>query len=105
MLILSASLSVFLLSLRLIQGFLTKNKDTLFVDLILMMQASPMQFVRDHGWAAIEVSEGQQRAPPTVGAIFRTQVQALMAALRACQPHYIRCIKPNHRYETQPLIS
>lgn len=34
--------------------------------------------------------------PPTVGAIFRTQVNQLMAALKACQPHYIRCIKPNH---------
>ena len=55
-----------------------------------------MQFVRDHGWSGIEVSEGQKKRPPTVGAIFRSQVGALMSALKACQPHYIRCIKPNH---------
>lgn len=29
----------------------------------------------------------------SVGSIFRSQVQALMTALKACQPHYIRCIK------------
>ena len=33
---------------------------------------------------------------PSVGSVFRSQVQALMTALKACQPHYIRCIKPNH---------
>jgi hypothetical protein len=77
-------------------GFLTKNKDQLFDDLIVVMQSSPCQFVRDHGWSAIEVSEGQKKRPPTIGAIFRQQVHALMTALQACQPHYIRCIKPNN---------
>lgn len=42
------------------ENFLTKNKDTLFDDLICVMQSSPMQFVRDHGWSQIEVSEGER---------------------------------------------
>jgi hypothetical protein len=37
-------------------------QDTLFDDLILVMQSSPMQFVRDHGWSAIEISEGSVEA-------------------------------------------
>jgi len=77
-------------------GFMTKNKDTLFDDLIQVMQASPLQFVKDHGWADIPISEGQKKRPPTVGAIFRSQVNDLVKALKSCQPHYIRCIKPNH---------
>ena len=39
--------------------------DTLFDDLIVVMQSSPAQFVRDHGWAAIEVTEGQKKKPPS----------------------------------------
>eukprot|EP00887_Chlorella_sp_A99_P002927 scaffold24.g2927.t1 len=31
----------------------------------------------------------------SVGARFRRQLQGLMATLGQCQPHYIRCIKPN----------
>lgn len=78
-------------------GFLTKNKDTLFDDLIVVMQSSPCNFIRDHGWSALEVSDAQKKKPPTVGAVFKTQVEALMKALKACVPHYIRCIKPNHQ--------
>lgn len=41
------------------------RSDTLFDDLIVVMQSSPAQFVRDHGWAAIEVTEGQKKKPPS----------------------------------------
>lgn len=76
-------------------GFLTKNKDLLFDDLTLTMQASPHQFVKDHGWFDIKVADGQKKRPVTVGFQFKQQVQLLMGALMACVPHYIRCIKPN----------
>jgi myosin-1 len=78
------------------ENFLTKNKDTLFDDLILVIQSSPLAFVRDHGWASLEVQEGQKKRPITVGAQFNQQVNLLMKALKACVPHYIRCIKPNN---------
>jgi myosin-1 len=77
------------------EGFLEKNKDTLFDDLIEMIQQSPNRFVRDHGWAAIVVEKGQKKRPPTVGSTFKKQVGSLMTALTSCVPHYIRCIKPN----------
>lgn len=41
------------------------------------------------------MSEGQKKKPITVGAAFGSQVGQLMKALRACVPHYVRCIKPN----------
>lgn len=32
----------------------------------------------------------------TVSKAFRGQLQRLMATLRATEPHYIKCIKPNN---------
>jgi len=76
-------------------NFLVKNKDTLFDDLKVAIKASPCRFVKDHGWAEMEIVEGQKKRPVTVGYQFRQQVTLLMTALKACVPHYIRCIKPN----------
>jgi len=78
------------------EGFLTKNKDTLFDDLVIAVKSSKCKFVKDHGWADIEIVEGQKKRPPTVGSMFKGQVTRLMDALRSCVPHYIRCIKPNN---------
>lgn len=77
------------------EGFCVKNKDTLFADMILLMQSSQEGFVQAQGWKDIKVSKGQKKRPPTVGRQFRIQVNKLMKALQACTPHYIRCIKPN----------
>lgn len=82
-------------------GFLTKNKDTLFDDLTMVMQSSPLPFVRMTGWMDIKIEDGQKKRPITVGTQFKQQVGALMTALRACTPHYIRCIKPNHQKTPQ----
>lgn len=77
-------------------GFTIKNKDTLFSDLVVVLQQSPYGLSNDHGWRLIDTSPGQSARPPTVGKVFNQQVQALMKALMACVPHYVRCIKPNH---------
>ena len=77
-------------------GFTIKNKDTLFDDLVVALQRSPCSFVDYHGWRQIDTSASQKARPPTVGRVFKEHVRSLMAALMACQPHYIRCIKPNH---------
>jgi myosin-1 len=77
------------------EGFLEKNKDILFDDLIEMIQKSPNRFVKDHGWSSIVIEQGQKKRPPTVGSTFKKQVNSLVQALTSCVPHYIRCIKPN----------
>jgi myosin-1 len=78
-------------------GFTIKNKDTLFSDLVVILQHSPYGFSQDHGWKAIDTNPGQSARPPTVGKVFNQQVQSLMKALMSCVPHYVRCIKPNHQ--------
>jgi len=43
----------------------------------------------------------QQR---TVGAIFKQQLGLAMAHIRASQPHYVRCIKPNDQNRSDTLV-
>lgn len=38
----------------------------------------------------------QMSSTVTVSKAFRGQLQKLMATLRATEPHYIKCIKPNN---------
>jgi len=38
-----------------------------------------------------------QLRPPTVSSQFRKQLSSLIDKLDACEPHYIRCIKPNDK--------
>lgn len=38
----------------------------------------------------------QMSSTVTVSKAFRGQLQNLMATLRATEPHYIKCIKPNN---------
>lgn len=78
-----------------VTGFLDKNRDTLFDDLVELVQKSSLLFVKNHKWNDIVVQRGQKKRPPTVGQTFKKQVSTLMSALTACVPHYIRCIKPN----------
>ncbi len=76
-----------------VEGFCDKNKDTLFNDIVEVMQASQNAFL-----AALfpeDTTATQHKRPTTSGFKIKTSAQALMAALSQCAPHYIRCIKPN----------
>jgi hypothetical protein len=44
-------------------GFLLKNKDTLFDDLVELLQRSPAAIVRDHGWLDIPLARAQLIGP------------------------------------------
>lgn len=74
-------------------GFLDKNKDTFTRDVKTLLLSSKWPMVRDL------VPEGEDKAdkkrPVMAGTRFQTEVAQLMKALYSCQPHYIRCIKPN----------
>jgi hypothetical protein len=39
--------------------------------------------------------DDSRKAPTTFGHKIYTQAQELVKKLRACEPHYVRCIKPN----------
>ncbi len=38
---------------------------------------------------------GVGKKPPSITSQFKRQMSELMASLKACTPHYVRCIKPN----------
>eukprot|EP01113_Clastostelium_recurvatum_P018679 TRINITY_DN2199_c0_g3_i1.p1 TRINITY_DN2199_c0_g3~~TRINITY_DN2199_c0_g3_i1.p1 ORF type:complete len:1027 (-),score=334.99 TRINITY_DN2199_c0_g3_i1:84-2738(-) len=78
-----------------VAGFLDKNKDTLFVDLIAAMQTSPLPMMGEM-FPEVRSADNKKR-PETAGTQFRTAVNALIATLLSCSPHYIRCIKSNDK--------
>jgi len=77
-------------------GFIEKNKDTLFNDLLMLMAGSKLKLVQE--LFEDERSDAEKRKrPPTAGTQFKKQVQTLVDTLRSAEPHYVRCVKPNSR--------
>ncbi|DBB00655.1 hypothetical protein WJX82_006589 [Trebouxia sp. C0006] len=90
-----------------------KNKDFVIAEHAALLKASGFQFARDL-FDETDSIDSAAVAPPSrtarggksayklnsVGARFRKQLHGLMGTLNQCQPHYIRCIKPNP--ESQP---
>ncbi|XP_044139382.1 LOW QUALITY PROTEIN: unconventional myosin-Vb, partial [Bufo gargarizans] len=96
-------------------GFLEKNRDTIYEEQINILKASKYQLVadlfQDDKNASAPISSGKSKinvrpAKPaiksankehkkTVGHQFRNSLQLLMETLNATTPHYVRCIKPN----------
>ncbi|XP_071009215.1 unconventional myosin-Vb isoform X2 [Oncorhynchus clarkii lewisi] len=103
-------------------GFLEKNRDTVYEEHINILKASKFQLVADlfqdtnkDGSSSTSSSSKSSRinvrsAKPTpkvpnkehrktVGHQFRSSLQLLMETLNATTPHYVRCIKPNDEKE------
>ncbi|KAM3619892.1 uncharacterized protein V6R79_015415 [Siganus canaliculatus] len=88
-------------------GFLDKNRDTVFEELINILRASQSELVAElfqqQGNASSSVANGSVRSGKratrehklTVGFQFRQSLQMLMDTLNSTTPHYVRCIKPN----------
>ncbi|XP_073798784.1 unconventional myosin-Vc isoform X1 [Danio rerio] len=92
------------------KGFLEKNRDTLYEELVDIMRASQFALLAgffkeeeaDSGHKIIKVTPAQPRVKAsnkqlrsTVGDKFRSSLYLLMETLNATTPHYVRCIKPN----------
>ncbi|KAJ3300326.1 Unconventional myosin-Ie [Borealophlyctis nickersoniae] len=67
-------------------GFTEANKDTLFKDLVYLMQSTTKPFIRN--LFPEEVDESDRKRPTTVSHKIKNQCQELVATL-------MRCIKPN----------
>uniref|UniRef100_A0A3Q1FFD4 Unconventional myosin-VIIb-like n=1 Tax=Acanthochromis polyacanthus TaxID=80966 RepID=A0A3Q1FFD4_9TELE len=90
------------------EGFLEKNRDTLSLDLIQLVETSGNKLLKQAFHNELSTgsntikskgehhhsSDNKKRVPTLVGQ-FRQSLDALMKALTACQPYFIRCIKPN----------
>ncbi|XP_054644511.1 unconventional myosin-Vb isoform X3 [Dunckerocampus dactyliophorus] len=87
-------------------GFLDKNRDTIFEELVNVLKASQSELVAElfqQQGNKPSVANGSVRSGRrahrehklTVGFQFRQSLQLLMDTLNSTTPHYVRCIKPN----------
>ena len=74
-------------------GFLEKNRDTLNVDLLEMLQRSKNPLLNTLYPPDLKLTTTERKA--SLGAQFTGQLDKLMRQLYRTEPHYIRCIKPN----------
>ncbi|XP_011605937.2 unconventional myosin-Vc [Takifugu rubripes] len=94
------------------KGFLEKNRDTLYEELVEIMRASEFPFLADFfqeeeqrntvNGRGVKVRPARPGVKPSnrqlktsVGDKFRSSLSLLMVTLNATTPHYVRCIKPN----------
>uniref|UniRef100_A0A668AJV5 Unconventional myosin-Vb n=1 Tax=Myripristis murdjan TaxID=586833 RepID=A0A668AJV5_9TELE len=91
------------------EGFLEKNRDTVYEEQINILKASKFQLVadlfqekQDGSSSSSSTSTKSARFPTkTTGRpwdtrlAFRSSLHLLMETLNATTPHYVRCIKPN----------
>uniref|UniRef100_UPI00398ED907 unconventional myosin-Va-like n=1 Tax=Pristiophorus japonicus TaxID=55135 RepID=UPI00398ED907 len=95
------------------EGFLEKNRDTVYEEPINILKASKSELITElfHGKEAVSAGRGQisnvtlkslRKTLPatsehkkTVGYQFRASLHLLMEALNSTTPHYVRCLKPN----------
>nr|XP_046231871.1 unconventional myosin-Vb isoform X3 [Scatophagus argus] len=94
------------------EGFLEKNRDTVYEEQINILKASQFQLVADlfhekddaasskSSRVNVRPAKSTPKAPnkehrKTVGHQFRSSLHLLMETLNATTPHYVRCIKPN----------
>jgi myosin heavy subunit len=91
-----------------VTGFLEKNRDSMSNTVQEAMQSSSNRlvaglFVLDDtpasgpGSPAPAPGRGKAAAKATLGGQFRNQLIGLVSNLRLTEPHFIRCVKPNHQ--------
>jgi len=76
-----------------VDGFVERNKDVFYSDLIELMQSSQNNLVRKLFPDVID--KDNKRRPITAGSKIKTQANELVKSLMMCSPSYIRTIKPN----------
>ncbi|XP_038672457.1 unconventional myosin-VIIa-like isoform X3 [Scyliorhinus canicula] len=102
------------------KGFLDKNRDHLSSSIIQVVQSSKNKFLKQIFQTSFGSASGKpqiqrqslrkgsitttdsHRLHPTISRQFKQSLDNLMKTLKACQPYFIRCIKPNEF--KKPLI-
>ncbi|CAL1540128.1 unnamed protein product [Lymnaea stagnalis] len=77
------------------KGFLEKNRDTFSADLVQLIQGSKSQFINTLFNTDITMGTDTRKKTPTLASQFKKSLEQLMGTLSACQPFFVRCIKPN----------
>ncbi|GKV00835.1 hypothetical protein SLEP1_g13455 [Rubroshorea leprosula] len=75
--------------------FLDKNKDYVVAEHQALLTASECPFVASV-FPPLPIESSKSSKFSSIGSRFKLQLQALLETLSATEPHYIRCVKPNH---------
>ncbi|KAG7204040.1 hypothetical protein KM043_001899 [Ampulex compressa] len=78
-----------------INGFLDKNKDTLFQDFKRLLYNSSNPVISKMWPEGAQNILQTTKRPLTAGTLFRSSMVALAKNLTSKEPFYVRCIKPN----------
>ncbi|XP_032822057.1 unconventional myosin-Id isoform X1 [Petromyzon marinus] len=78
-----------------VDGFIDKNKDTLFQDFKRLMYNSTNHVLKEM-WpeGKLSITEVTKR-PLTAATLFKNSMIALVEKLASKEPYYVRCVKPN----------
>ncbi|KAI1729246.1 myosin head (motor domain) domain-containing protein [Ditylenchus destructor] len=80
-----------------VNGFIDKNRDTLFQDLKRLMYNSKMPLLKEiFADGSKQITEVNKR-PLTAATLFKSSMADLVQQLSSKDPLYIRCIKPNEK--------
>ncbi|CAF3927592.1 unnamed protein product, partial [Rotaria magnacalcarata] len=77
------------------ENFLEKNRDTFSQDLMKLLQETKSKFLRNLFLNEFQIGTETRKRAPSLGTQFKKSLDSLMNILSACQPFFIRCIKPN----------
>ncbi|XP_016887435.1 myosin VIIAa isoform X2 [Cynoglossus semilaevis] len=77
------------------KGFLEKNRDTLYGDIIQLVHSSKNKFIKQIFQADVAMGAETRKRSPTLSSQFKRSLELLMRTLGVCQPFFVRCIKPN----------
>ncbi|XP_061103707.1 unconventional myosin-VIIa-like isoform X1 [Conger conger] len=77
------------------RGFLEKNRDSLHGDIIQLVHSSKNKFIKQIFQADVAMGVETRKRSPTLSSQFKRSLELLMKTLGACQPFFVRCIKPN----------
>ncbi|CAF1467081.1 unnamed protein product, partial [Didymodactylos carnosus] len=89
-------------------NFLEKNRDTFSNDLKAVLSKSENRLIKTIFPIELLNLDDQKRKPSLANQ-FRKSLETLLAALRKCEPFFIRCIKPNefkavHNFDRERVV-
>lgn len=83
------------MNFRFYKDFLEKNRDTFSQDLMKLLQETKSQFLKKIFSSEFQIGTETRKRAPSLGTQFKKSLDLLMSTLSACQPFFVRCIKPN----------
>lgn len=78
-----------------VNGFIEKNKDTLYQDFKRLLHKSRNEYISDMWPEGAQDIKQTTKRPLTAGTLFQKSMIDLVHSINKMEPFYVRCIKPN----------